>query len=166
MLPINAFHLRIRPAYTFLQKVILRMPFYPFQSELYFNNINCHLIVDGIIIHAQFAIQQGYLLLTSTNNEFTPDLEIYLLDKTFKVIDHLYLACHYLSNAAGSLGNLTILNDHQLSFTFLNFEEKLILTLYDEPQRKIILRNPIPYLHYRWQARLGGKHYMDLMAQD
>lgn len=98
-------------------------------SELLFRGEPTRTILDGVVLKSQFDFDGEYLLLVTHDCGFEELLEIYLLDKNFKVIDKLQLG------KEGTPGFLDGVRAHENKIEFEFFGDDVWrLTILDAPQ--------------------------------
>ncbi len=126
----------------------------PTHSRLLFEGQLLDTIVDGSCLEAQFALDEGYLLMTTADVPYEEVLKIYLLNSRFDIRDEMELGAPY---TPGILDKLRIVALDQLEFSFSG-SDRWQLKVRTMPLQWI-------YSLMHWGAgadRVSGRRYMVL----
>lgn len=112
------------------------------KSILISNGSQTNTVLSGVSLDAQFQHGEKYILLVTYNSIFAETLHIYLLDKTFAVIDEWQI-----SQNEGAVHNLQIINDNKLRFSFFG-DDSWTLTVLEKPE---FMLPKFPILSLYWK---------------
>ncbi len=85
------------------------------RSRLLYKGLDSGLLLDGLLLEAQYECSAGYLLMLTEDCPFEEALHIYLLDRSLRPIDKLVLGKAY---EPGILKSLKVSGKNSLEFSF------------------------------------------------
>lgn len=116
------------------------------RSTLLFDGKLTDIILDGISLDAQFEHNQKFILFITYDSPYSEFLHIYLLNKTFKVLDELQMSKDWAAPVQ-FVGDLKIIGSNQLQFSFFG-DDSWILTVLEKPQLAL---PRLPLLSLYWK---------------
>lgn len=115
------------------------------RSELIFRDKESGVVVDGVVLEKQFAVQSGYLLFLTEDSPYEEGLHIYFLGADLQVLDALGLGGPY---ASAILKDVREETETSLTFSFFG-DDQWRLQLAPAPSRNFDIGIFSPVKHKR-----------------